>query len=322
MQRLLLAGLFSLCLIIYYFYKTNETKVIQPEKKVVKTANAVKKVKTVSQKKKDFYALMVTPLNEVYEELEIQYNEVKALIDAGTENERIERLKKKYKVDTNQKLLYALKPHPKSIAIAQGAMESAWGTSRFYEVAYNIFGVWSFNKNDKRVAAGETRGTKTIWLKKYDSAKESIEDYYLTMSRSSAFKAFKKLNHEQEHQNPYLLVKKLDRYSEKGALYGKELASMISYNDFTKYDVIRYAKPVEKIVKKEINPVQEENKLDDEVKVAQVEIEEKSEELKTEKTAKAVEVIESIQENENSFENIVNDIKTEENSSKKDITKE
>ena len=254
MQRLLLVVLFTLCFIVYYFYKINkEEQFVPPEKKIIQ--KEVKKTKTVTQKKKDFYTLMVKPLNEVYEELQLQYREVKILIENNStnnsKNERIIQLKKKYKVKTNEELLFALKPHPKSIALAQGAMESAWGTSRFYKDAYNIFGVWSFNKKDKRIAAGQTRGTKTIWLKKYDSAKESIEDYYLTMSRSSAFKAFKKLNYE--NQNPYLLVKKLDRYSEKGALYGKELAAMISYNGFTKYDIIQYEKPVVKTIEQIAN---------------------------------------------------------------------
>lgn len=36
--------------------------------------------------------------------------------------------------------------------------------------------------------------------------------------------------------NYYELVKKLDKYSEKGAEYGKELTSMIKYNRFYKFD--------------------------------------------------------------------------------------
>lgn len=36
--------------------------------------------------------------------------------------------------------------------------------------------------------------------------------------------------------DPYKLVKKLDKYSEKGAEYGKELKSMISYNRFYEFD--------------------------------------------------------------------------------------
>ena len=36
--------------------------------------------------------------------------------------------------------------------------------------------------------------------------------------------------------NPFALVKKLDKYSEKGALYGEELSDIIKFNKFDEYD--------------------------------------------------------------------------------------
>ena len=188
----------------------------------------------VSVKKKRFIDMMVPALNEVYDELKQEFFQVQEDIKQNKETEKLKKLKEFYKVDTNQELLYALKPHPKSIALAQGAMESAWGQSRFFKEANNIFGVWSFNKNEPRIAASGKRGSKTIWLKKYSSVKEAIKDYYITLSRSSAFKQFRKTNFE--NPDPFVLVTKLDRYSEKKAAYGKELAAMIKYNNFTKYD--------------------------------------------------------------------------------------
>jgi len=146
----------------------------------------------------------------------------------------MKRLRAKYKVKNNKKLLKAIKPHPKSIAMAQAAMESAWGTSRFFTKANNIFGVWSFNKNEPRVAASKKRGNKTVWVKKSRSIKESIEDYYLLLARGRAFGEFRNL--KMKSSDPYKLVTKLNRYSEKGAMYGKELSSMIRFNKFHKLD--------------------------------------------------------------------------------------
>ena len=128
----------------------------------------------------------------------------------------------------------ALKPHPKSIAVAQAAMESSWATSRFTRVANNLFGVWSFDEDEPRVAAGEQRGDKTIWVKKYSSFEDSIRDYYRTLARGDAYKEFRQL--KMTTDDPYALVKKLDRYSEKGAEYGKELSSIMKFNKFDKYD--------------------------------------------------------------------------------------
>lgn len=267
MHRLLLVVLLSIGLVGYYFFKQNKEEKLQQEpvkqeKNVIETTPKVEPKTTtvqkeqkkprpykITQKKQRYLDAILPALNEVYSDLERQHKEVKALMELDPNSEIITNLKRKYRVQSNEEVLIALKPHPKSIAIAQGAMESAWGTSRFYKEAYNIFGVWSMNKNDKRIAAGEQRGSTTIWLRKYDSVKESISDYYLTMARSKAFKSFKKLNYAVENQDPYVLVTKLDKYSEKGAVYGQELASMISYNRFVRFDAKSYEKPKVKPVK-------------------------------------------------------------------------
>ena len=190
---------------------------------------------TVQEKKANFRKLIVPAIENVYNELETQYVEVSHYIDRGNYyKDEISRLKKIYKVKTDKQLLLVLKPHPKSITIAQAAMESAWATSRFFKKANNIFGVWSFNKNEPRIAAGETRGSKTIWLRKYTSIEEAVRGYYMMFSKAGTFKEFRKL--KMKTDNPYRLVKKLDRYSEMGAQYGKELTSMIKYNKFYTYD--------------------------------------------------------------------------------------
>lgn len=209
---------------------------------------------TVSQKKQRFLEKVVPALQEVYTQEWKLFHEIEALIAKNPNHKKLDALKNKYNAKTNEELLMALKPHPRSVTLAQAAMESAWGQSRFFKEANNLFGVWSFNKNEPRIAAGEQRGEKTIWLKKYDSIEDAIKDYYLMLSRSWAFKEFRALNYEKEFQNPYLLVAKLDRYSEKKELYGKELASMISYNKFVHFDEVHYEKP--KKIKKAI-PVKE-----------------------------------------------------------------
>jgi Bax protein len=187
---------------------------------------------TVQEKKARFKSIIVPAVNEVYDELMAEYQKVAEQIADGSDS--FEDLKKEYKATSNETLLMALKPHPKSIAIAQAAMESSWATSRFFREAFNTFGVWSFNENEPRIAAGEKRGSKTIWVKKYPSVKASIRDYYRTIARGNAFSDFRTLRMTTD--NPHELVKKLDRYSEKGAEYGKELSAIINYNKFQSYD--------------------------------------------------------------------------------------
>lgn len=189
---------------------------------------------TVQEKKARFKALIVPAVKTVYAQLMTQYETVRATLDAGESNADIDRLKDEYKATSDAELLMALKPHPKSIALAQAAMESSWATSRFFRVAYNIFGVWSFDEDEPRVAALQKRGDKTIWVKKYASIEDSVFDYYRTLARSSAFVEFRKAR--MTTNDPFVLVTKLDRYSEKGSLYGEELTSIIKFNKFDSYD--------------------------------------------------------------------------------------
>ena len=124
--------------------------------------------------------------------------------------------------------------HPISITLAQAAMESGWGTSRFFKEANNIFGVWSYSKTSKRIAAAQKRNGKTIWLRKYDSLEDSVANYYVNISKGNAYKKFRELN--KNTSDIYELVSELKMYSEKRELYSKELAQIIRYNKFTKYD--------------------------------------------------------------------------------------
>lgn len=199
------------------------------------TAVYVPKKMTVAVKKKRFYYLVAPAIEKVYNELSIQYAEVKKDLKSGSNVEKIAGLKKTYKVESDKALLLALKPHPQSIALAQAAMESAWATSRFFVKANNIFGVWSVNKNEPRIAAGEKRGgTKTIWLRKFDSIEDSVRGYYKMMGRGRAYKDFRTVRYETN--DVYKMVKELNHYSEIGEKYTKELTSMIKYNKLTKYD--------------------------------------------------------------------------------------
>ena len=196
--------------------------------------SVIPKKMTVREKKLRFRCLVQPTINQVYSELTARYKAVSKAVKQHKDNQEMKLLRIKYKVKNNHELLKAIKPHLKSIAMAQAAMESAWGTSRFFTNANNIFGLWSFNKKEPRLAAGKKRGNKTIWIKKYRSIKESIEDYYLVLARGRSFGEFRNL--KMKSSDPYKLVAKLDRYSEKGAVYSKKLASMIRFNKLHQLD--------------------------------------------------------------------------------------
>lgn len=190
----------------------------------------------VSAKKKRFYTLLLPPTKKVYKNLYSQFIRVKGDLKEGKQTQEIKNLKTLYQVKSDRDLLLALKPHPISIALAQAAMESAWATSRFFKEANNVFGMWSSNPSDKRIAAGEKRnGTRTIWLRKFDTIEESVEEYYKTLGRAKAYKKFREYRYESD--DVYKIVKGLDKYSELGEEYVETISTLIWHNDLTKYDV-------------------------------------------------------------------------------------
>ncbi|MCP4331037.1 MAG: hypothetical protein GY785_00160 [Gammaproteobacteria bacterium] len=188
----------------------------------------------VTEKKRRFRCLVETDIEVVFSELSAQYRVVLNAVDQNNDNEELRRWRLKYGVETNHELLIAIKPHPRSIAIAQAAIESAWGTSRLFTEANNIFGIRPFSEDDPRIAAIKKRGDKTVWLRKYSSIRESIADYYLVLGRASAYQEFRNLKMETE--DPHKLITKLSGYSERNTGYVRELSSIIRYNNFHELD--------------------------------------------------------------------------------------
>ncbi|RXJ86207.1 glucosaminidase domain-containing protein [Arcobacter sp. CECT 8985] len=340
MKKNYLVGMSIIVLFLFgYFFQLQNKQINQLKKEVVKLNKKIeilqksenklkiqlvkytkKKQVPVSVKKKRFISMMLPPLKEVYNDLKTRYLRVKKLIDNKETSDEIKKLKEYYDTNSDQELLYALKPHPMSIALAQGAMESAWGQSRFFKEANNMFGVWSFNKNEPRIAANSKRGSKTIWLKKYATVKDAIRDYYETLSKSAAFEAFRKQNFE--NPNPYLLVKKLNRYSEKKALYGKELASVIKYNDFTKYDDKEFVTQ-----KEDVKLTKEEQKEEEDLEKKSIE-QAGNEDITTSEDIQKEEVMQKQKESDESTADekkeqlVTKEAKEEKNSTEKTDTKE
>ena len=188
----------------------------------------------VKEKKHRFRCLVESDIEAVYSELNAQYAAALIAVKQNNDNEKLKRMRLKYGVESNLELLIAIKPHPRSIAIAQAAIESAWGTSRIFTEANNIFGIRPFSRDDPRISANRKRGNKTVWLRKYASIRESIADYYLVLGRASAYRGFRSL--KMKTADPYKMITGLVGYSERKAGYVRELSSIIRYNKFHELD--------------------------------------------------------------------------------------
>ncbi len=188
-------------------------------------------------KKKKFFDMMLPAILVAKKELSFLKRKVdlislKAKL-SDTDKQFIANLKVKYKAKNIELLKSRLTTFPVSIVLAQAAIESAWGTSRFFLEANNPFGLWSFNSNEERIEASSTRSGTKVFLRKFNNLEEAIDAYFTTLS-TGPFSDFRK--ERLITQDPFVLVNYLIDYSERREAYVKELVSVIKGNDLTKYD--------------------------------------------------------------------------------------
>lgn len=145
-----------------------------------------------------------------------------------------ETLKVRYQAKNIDDLIARMITLPNSIVLAQAAVESGWGQSRFFLEGSNLFGVWSFSKNEPRIAAARTRNQKYIYLRSYKDMSESIVHYFEILGRAKPYKPLRSARAKTD--NPYILLKHLMKYSERGAAYTRQLRKMIRINNLTKFD--------------------------------------------------------------------------------------
>jgi len=122
---------------------------------------------------------------------------------------------------------------PNSIMLAQAAVETGWGSSRFFVSANNTFGVWSFSSEESRVKARETRSGKPVYVRKYDNLSMSIIDYYKVIARGP-YSEYREQRVESD--DPYEMVDYLFRYSEVGREYTQRLKIVMRKSGLEKYD--------------------------------------------------------------------------------------
>lgn len=193
-------------------------------------------------KKKDAFVNILLPAIKVVN-AEIKNNReiVKNLSQkenlTDEEKNYLENLFKKYRVEYGdwEKLNSRLIIYPTSLILTQGAIESGWGTSRFFREGNNLFGMWSSNPNEPRIKAKGTRDNGFVaHLKKYESVKDSVADFILNLSRNKAYSKLRRL--VNENQPPHIIATGLVNYSEEREVYVKKVINTMNYNKFTEYD--------------------------------------------------------------------------------------
>jgi len=219
----------------------NDIKIFTEKKiKPINYTNTISLKKLqVEEKKEKFFHMILPAILISKANLNLKRKRVLSLRHIPEEEreeedrEFLEELYKKYKTKNINKLANRLKTHPVSIILAQAAIESAWGESRFFKKGNNIFGMWSYNRHEPRIRAKGTRKGKAIYVKKYATLSDAIDDYFVVIGRG-AYKSFRKQRNITD--NPLILVRYLVNYCELGKKYTKKLKNFIVYNKLRKFD--------------------------------------------------------------------------------------
>lgn len=145
----------------------------------------------------------------------------------------LDSMKVKYNTDSIPELIKRIYPHPVSLALTQAVLESGWGTSSIARKGHNLFGILSFSPDESRLKMQLNDSEDDIYLRTYSNITESVENYYLIVSRSSLFKEFREKRWEGASASKLLYL--LDNYHENEQ-YAELGNSIMKTNSLEKYD--------------------------------------------------------------------------------------
>ncbi len=132
---------------------------------------------------------------------------------------------------------------PVSLALAQSAVESGWGTSRFAREGNAVFGQRSWNSLDGLVP-NDRDPDKTHVVKSFKDLKAAVAAYLANLNRHEAYEAFRDLRAELRRRGHPLdsrvLATRLDGYAEEPDYVGHVLM-VIRQNKLTDFDDARLA---------------------------------------------------------------------------------
>ena len=142
-------------------------------------------------------------------------------------------------VDLVDELLVRVDIIPVSLALAQAATESAWGTSRFAREGNNIFGQWCFDEGCGLVP-GQRADDASHEVKSFATVEASIRAYLRNLNTNPSYAYLRELRAQMRMKDKPLdsraLAQGLLRYSERGHVYISEIHDIIRINDLLSCD--------------------------------------------------------------------------------------
>ena len=202
-------------------------------------------IKSVNEKKETFLQILL-PL--IVAENENIIKDRKYLLKILKDNESKEGkawLSKKYKVykvsDRKiDELLEKIDIIPTSIALAQAAKESGWGTSRFALEGNAIYGQWTWNGDG--IEPLEKIVGQNHKILKFPLLRASVKAYINNLNTHRGYKSFRVKRAELRKKNKKLagleLIHELENYAQTGKKYTKILQKIIEQNNLDELEAV------------------------------------------------------------------------------------
>jgi len=216
-------------------------------------------IQDVYEKKKLFFSALLPPILKVNDYILQEREELKRLIgklvqgrDLGTSEiywlvKKVERYRIKVKNPQDflermdqvlNELMRRMNIIPPSLALAQAAQESGWGTSRFAQQGNALFGQWIWGEGCGIIPKSRNAGARHR-IKCYKSIIESVEDYILNLNTHNAYKALREERNKfmgKEPINVTALIGTLNSYSEEGEEYIHKINNIIRINRLSDFE--------------------------------------------------------------------------------------
>ena len=203
------------------------------------------KIKTIKAKKETFLQIVLPLVVAENEKIETDRNYLLKVIRDNDSDEKLQWLKRKFKEykvkdgDINE-LIEKVDIVPTSIALAQAAKESGWGTSRFALEGNAIFGQWTWD--GVGIEPLDKSDDQSHKILKFPILRASVKAYITNLNTHPSYKNFREKRLMLRQSNKALsgidLIHELENYAETGKEYTRILEQIIEQNDLQEFESV------------------------------------------------------------------------------------
>ncbi len=204
----------------------------------------IKSIENTKKRKELFIQIVLPLILEENKKIKIERKTLFSILNKNSNSEEERNwLKSKFKqYGVVNRDLTTLKIRmdeiPVSLAIAQAAKETGWGTSRFAQQGNALFGQWTYDGEGIKPAGSDAGETHKVM--RFKILKASVRAYQRNLNTHKSYKKFRKVRAIQRDVygslNSLELANYLDKYAETGAEYTKILKKIIEQNNLIDFD--------------------------------------------------------------------------------------